>query len=130
MATYPDGTYVFGFLPNLNPVTLVNGRATEGDHVYELVVSDTIELEPSGDVIACSLIKKSFQGSARGEFFLFAFRRVRNDFALLASVLVGSAERGAARVFGDGTLSGETFDENGNIDREVSLNCNFFKIPR
>lgn len=126
-----NGEYSFGSGANITRVRMREGVGNDADDVYTIDDLKVQRLAHSGQVIAGVLISQrnnAAPSTSRREVFLFAFHRDGSNFDLVGAGFLGDFERTNLNVLGDGEVQAEGLDADGNIDRELVLNANFFRI--
>lgn len=126
-----NGQYCFGTGENITCVRMRDGVGNVEDDVFTVESLMVLRLLHSGQTIAGVLISRRNNEeppTSQREFFLFAFHRDRSNFDLVGAGRLGDFEQANLNVLGDGEVQAEGLDANGNIDRELVFNANFFRI--
>jgi len=126
-----NGKYLFGTGANIALVKMNDGVGNDGDDVYTIEELLVMRLTHNKQTIAGVLISQRDSAehpTSEREFFLFAFHRDGSNFDLLGAGFLGRFELANLSVLSEGVIHAEGLDNDGNIDRELDFNANFFKI--
>lgn len=126
-----NGEYSFGSGANITRVRMRDGVGNDADDVFTIEGLTVESLPHSGQTIAGVLISQRNNAApptSQREFFLFAFHRDGSNFDLVGAGFLGDFEQANLNVTGDGEVQTEGLDADGNIDRELVFNANFFRI--
>jgi hypothetical protein len=126
-----NSKYCFGTGKSITCVKMRNGVGDDGFYLYTIENYQVVMLAHSRKTVAGVLISRHSREASptsSREFYLFAFLKNRSYFDLLGASYLGRYERADLNVLYDGEVRAEGLDQSGNIDQEIVLNANFFRI--